>query len=54
MTHGAFLPPLPENEPILGFAPGSHERDALKKRLASMAKETVDVRKSAPATRAPR
>ncbi len=43
MTHGVFLPPLPENEPVKSFAPGSPERDSLKKRLASMAKETIEV-----------
>jgi 1-pyrroline-5-carboxylate dehydrogenase len=35
--------PLPANEPILSYAPGSPERVALKGALASMAKEQPDV-----------
>jgi len=35
--------PHPINEPILGYAPGSPERSSLKKVLAEMAAETVDV-----------
>jgi 1-pyrroline-5-carboxylate dehydrogenase len=35
--------PLPVNEPILSYAPGSPERAKLKSTLAAMAKEPVDV-----------
>ncbi len=35
--------PLPINEPILSYAPGSPERANLKSALASMAGETIDV-----------
>ncbi len=35
--------PLPHNEPVLNYAPGSPERAALKRALASMVDETVDI-----------
>ena len=35
--------PLPVNEPVKSYAPGSPEKAALKARLASMAKERVDI-----------
>ena len=35
--------PPPVNEPVRGYAPGSPEKTALKERLASMAKERVDI-----------
>ena len=36
-------PPLPANEPVLGYAPGSPERDELKSRLATMAGEVIEI-----------
>ena len=35
--------PPPVNEPVKSYAPGASERAALKERLASMAKERVDI-----------
>jgi 1-pyrroline-5-carboxylate dehydrogenase len=35
--------PLPVNEPVKSYAPGSPERDSLKDRLRSMADERVDI-----------
>lgn len=35
--------PIPQNEPVLTYAPGTPERAALKAKLASMAKEQPDV-----------
>ena len=35
--------PVPVNEPIRSYAPGSPERAALKSRLASMSKERIDI-----------
>jgi 1-pyrroline-5-carboxylate dehydrogenase len=35
--------PPPVNEPVRSYAPGSPERTALKDRLASMAKERIDI-----------
>jgi 1-pyrroline-5-carboxylate dehydrogenase len=43
MTHGSFRTPLPQNEPVLAYAPGSPERARLQRRLAQMAAEEVDV-----------
>src|SRR5437868_15466819 len=39
---GRRVPP-PVNEPVKSYAPGSPEKRALKTRLASMAKERVDI-----------
>jgi len=41
MSH--FRTPAPRNEPVLGYAPGSPERAALKAALARMAAETIDI-----------
>src|SRR5688500_4526822 len=35
--------PPPVNEPVRGYAPGSPEKASLKKRLADMAKERLDI-----------
>jgi 1-pyrroline-5-carboxylate dehydrogenase len=35
--------PVPINEPVRSYAPGSGERDALKRRLDEMAKERIDI-----------
>ncbi len=35
--------PLPTNEPVLGYAPGSPERALLKKTLAEMASQTLEL-----------
>ena len=35
--------PLPLNEPVRGYAPGTAERESLKARLASMAAERIDI-----------
>jgi 1-pyrroline-5-carboxylate dehydrogenase len=40
---GAFRPPLPVNEPIRAYAPGSAERAALQARLAELAGQHVDM-----------
>lgn len=42
-SHGIFTPPTPVNEPTKDYAPGSPEREALKKRLAAMEAERLDV-----------
>jgi 1-pyrroline-5-carboxylate dehydrogenase len=36
-------PPDPINEPVLGYEPGSAERDELKARLAAMASERIEI-----------
>jgi len=43
MTHGSFHPPLPENEAVHSFAPGTHARAALQAELARQKKEQVEV-----------
>ena len=42
-TQARRHPPTPVNEPIRSYAPGSPERDALKARLATMAKEDLEI-----------
>ncbi|MDP9405816.1 MAG: 1-pyrroline-5-carboxylate dehydrogenase, partial [Actinomycetota bacterium] len=39
---GAFRVPVPRNEPVRGYAPGSPERETLTERLAAMGKERVE------------
>jgi 1-pyrroline-5-carboxylate dehydrogenase len=43
MKHGNFTPPLPVNEPIKSYAPGSPEKGELKRRLESMRNENVEI-----------
>ncbi|MFM8806381.1 MAG: L-glutamate gamma-semialdehyde dehydrogenase [Sphingomonadales bacterium] len=40
---GTFSYPLPANEPVLGYAPGSAERKRLKEALAELKSQQVDV-----------
>src|SRR4029078_8925379 len=42
-NHGIFTPPTPVNEPIKDYAPGSPEREQLKKRIAEMEAERLDI-----------
>jgi 1-pyrroline-5-carboxylate dehydrogenase len=42
-AHGIFRPPSPANEPVKGYAPGSPEREELKRRLEEMQAERLDV-----------
>ena len=43
MSYGSFQPPLPKNEPVKPYAPGSPERASLKRELARQEKEEVEV-----------
>jgi len=43
MSLGYFSYPIPVNEPVLNYAPGSVERAALKQALAALAKEEIDI-----------
>ena len=43
MSIGTFHYPQPANEPVLNYAPGSAERAALKKTLAALKKQVIDV-----------
>ena len=43
MTEALSAPPIPRNEPVLGYPPGSPERAALKARLAAMSAERLEI-----------
>lgn len=43
MNIGSFYYPLPQNEPVLNYAPGSKERELLKTVLKELKNEKVDV-----------
>ena len=43
MIHATVRVPLPVNEPVLSYAPGTPERAALKAMLAKMASERIDI-----------
>lgn len=43
MQFGYFNYPMPANEPVLSYAPGSPEKLALKKALADLKKRTLDI-----------
>ena len=43
MQLGYFNYPLPVNEPVLSYAPGSPERKSLKDALAALKKKTLDI-----------
>jgi 1-pyrroline-5-carboxylate dehydrogenase len=43
MANAVFHHPMPENEPVKTFAPGSPERELLKAKLAEMQNQTIDI-----------
>ncbi len=43
MSDGTFRVPVPSNEPVQGYAPGSPERATLETAIASMAGETAEL-----------
>ncbi len=43
MTNAILSPPIPLNEPVRSYAPGSPERASLRKRLMEMREETVNI-----------
>jgi 1-pyrroline-5-carboxylate dehydrogenase len=43
MQNGTFRVPNPQNEPVLGYAPGSPERKAIREHLHRMAAETIEI-----------
>ena len=43
MSNAVFHPPLPINEPVRTYAPGSPERRSLQKRISEMREETVTI-----------
>src|SRR5215203_50231 len=43
MTHGVFRVPPPSNEPVKSYAPGSSEKASIKRRLAELDSESIEV-----------
>ncbi len=43
MANAIFKVPLPPNEPVKSYAPGTPERTALKKQLDAMVQQTIDI-----------
>lgn len=43
MSFGTFSYPMPANEPVKSYAPGSPERDAQQKALAELKKKEIDI-----------
>jgi len=43
MNYGDFYYPIPQNEPVLSYAPGSPEKKRLKEVLAELKKQVIDV-----------
>ena len=42
-AHGIFQVPEPHNEPVLGYEPGSPERDELRRRLGELSSERLAI-----------
>jgi 1-pyrroline-5-carboxylate dehydrogenase len=42
VTDGTFRVPVPDNEPVVGYAPGSPERASLEARITAMAGERIE------------
>ena len=42
-TSAIYQTPLPENEPIIPYAPGSPQRESLKKRLDELASQQIEI-----------
>jgi len=43
MSNGIFSVPFPENDPIRSYAPGTRDREILKKRMEELKSETLDI-----------
>lgn len=43
MSIGTFSYPMPDNEPVLNYGPGSHEKKMLKKTLSDLKKKKADI-----------
>ncbi|MFT4032132.1 MAG: L-glutamate gamma-semialdehyde dehydrogenase [Siphonobacter sp.] len=43
MANGIFNVPIPKNEPVYGYAPGSVEREKLKKTIADLRSQEIDI-----------
>ncbi|UCC83726.1 MAG: L-glutamate gamma-semialdehyde dehydrogenase [Gemmatimonadota bacterium] len=43
MASALFTTPIPDNEPVLSYAPGTPERESLKKKLDELAGQQIDI-----------
>jgi len=43
MASALFTTPIPDNEPVLSYAPGTPERESLKKKLDELAGQKIDI-----------
>ncbi len=43
MSSALFTVPIPDNEPVLSYAPGTPERESLKKKLDELAGQKIDI-----------
>ncbi|MGD2152362.1 MAG: L-glutamate gamma-semialdehyde dehydrogenase [Gemmatimonadales bacterium] len=43
MSSALFTTPIPDNEPVLSYAPGTPERESLKKKLDELAGQKIDI-----------
>ncbi len=43
MSNGIFSVPFPENDPIRGYEPGSHDKDVLKARITELKSQVLDI-----------
>lgn len=43
MSDGIFKVPLPQNDPVRGYEPGSRDKEILKKRLEELKSQTIDI-----------
>ena len=42
MANAFFTPPIAENEPVLGYAPGSAEKEELQAAIAELKSQQID------------
>ncbi|MCP4145791.1 MAG: 1-pyrroline-5-carboxylate dehydrogenase, partial [bacterium] len=43
MSNSIFVPPVPENEPVKNYLPGSPEKIELKARLKELRSQTIEI-----------
>ncbi len=43
MSNGIFSVPFPDNDPVRSYAPGTRDREILKKRIAELKNEVLDI-----------
>ena len=43
MSNGIFSVPFPSNDPIRSYAPGSRDKEILKKRMIELKSQVLDI-----------